>query len=89
MQIDNIRVATAALSGKIYIGRVSKGDPQCFTDSKREAEPEVMRAVVEHLQHGCDKPCAMQKTFSFDGEQYWRLRVEPVKHPTNAEGTDQ
>ena len=80
--LENFTVGCSALGGKIYLGRLSAKDKCCFT-SKREAEGEVMKAVVDYLQHAQPEPRKMAKDMSFDGKKtWWRVTVEPIEDPT-------
>ena len=83
--LDRVHLGCAALSGEIYVGRVSKLDPRVFS-SKKSVTHECFAAIVQHMQTGEEQPCAVQKTFSFDGGQrWWRLTVEPVDPPDDGE----
>jgi hypothetical protein len=81
--VNSYKVAAANVTGTIYLGRASKRDPRVFTN-KREAEPEVMKAVVDRMQHGHSEPAKVAKTLTFDGKQWWRLTVEPADPPADA-----
>lgn len=64
--LETLHVATAALSGEIYVGRIGKaGD---FFTSKVNRTNEVKKALIEHMLH--DRPAdwkGVAQKFSWDG----------------------
>lgn len=72
---DRVVVACTALSGDLVVGRLNKTGERFL--EKRPAEPEIMRAMVEHMMHGT--PNGSSKTLSLDGGRQWfRITVEPL-----------
>lgn len=66
---SDIRIATAALSGRIYAGRVSK-DGTRFLDGKKDVTSDVLKAVIEKIGVGKDV------TVEVDGIPAFRISVQ-------------
>lgn len=49
--MKNLVIKTAALSGRIYLGKVNKAQ-DCFLEGKRDVTGECVHAVCEHVLHG-------------------------------------
>ena len=49
--MKNFRIATAALSGRIYAGRVNKAGTS-FLDGKVDVTSDVLKAVIEKVTPG-------------------------------------
>jgi len=71
--LDRVRVAHSPLSNSIYLARFG-ADPQVALD-KRDAEAEVVTAVIEWAMHGIRKGAIIEVTTS-KGEPY-TLTVVP------------
>ena len=74
MNLDNIKLVVSPLSDTIYMARFGK-DPQLALD-KREAEWDVMSALVQHMMY--DAPNGSEKVISF-GDDSYLIRVQPVE----------
>ena len=72
MKVENIKLAHSPLTDKIYLYRHGK-DPALALD-KREAEADVMAALVAHMMH--DAPRGSEKIITLGSKQY-TVRVTP------------
>lgn len=73
--IDRVHVACTALGNRLVIGLRTKTPG--IMETKRDAEPEILTAVVQHL----DKLPAKGKIITFDGETWWDISVKQVPNP--------
>lgn len=74
MDLTKIKIGFSPLSNNLFIYRHGK-DSQLALD-KRDAQADVMAAVVEYMMH--DAPKGAEQTVSF-GKKRYKIRVEPVK----------
>lgn len=72
MSLDKIKIGHSPLTDRIMLYRHGK-DPRTALES-REAEADVMGALVEHMMH--EAPKGSEKVVSF-GSQRYRIRVTP------------
>lgn len=70
--MKNLRIATAALSGRIYAGRVSK-DGTRFLDGKVDVTSDVLKAVIDKVTPG------HVVTVEVDGKPKYEIEVRDVK----------
>lgn len=80
IDLSEFQILTSVMTGEIYLARVDGGEGNHVGQvrDKRNAEPEVMRAVARHMLHSNadeDEPGKVRKTFGWDDEHY-ALTVE-------------
>lgn len=75
MDLTKIRVACTALGGRLVIARFGK-DP-CLSLDQREAEREIMIALVEYMTN--DAPKGSIKNFSL-GDQKYELTLKVINN---------
>ena len=69
--MKNLRIATAALSGRIFAGRVNKaGD--IFLDGKIDVTSDVLKAVIDKVTPG------YIATVEVDGKPKYEIEVREV-----------
>lgn len=73
IDLSKIKIGHSLLTNSLYIYRHGK-DPQLALD-KREAQPDVMAAVVEYMMHGAPKGASQIVHF---GEKHFEITVKPV-----------
>lgn len=76
---EPIRVATAALSGRIYAGRPTK-DGFGFKEPRFDVTSDVLKAVRDKIGVG------NQVNVECDGEVMFRIAVMPPEDPTPPPG---
>lgn len=68
MRANPIRLATAALSGRIYAGRPAK-DGRSFKEPRYDVTSDALKAIVEHIGVG------NEATVTVDGEPAYTITV--------------
>lgn len=79
--LDKVKVVHSPLTDKLYIARFGK-DPRAALET-REAEAEIMAALVEHMMF--ETPNGSKKEFSF-GDQRYRVTLVPIEPETVTKG---
>lgn len=74
-----IRIATAALSGRIFAGRPTK-DGMGFKEPRYDVTSDVLVAVKDKIGIG------HEVTVEREGVPQFRIAVLPIKQPTDSEG---
>lgn len=82
MASSPIRVATAALSGRIFAGRATK-DGMGFKEPRYDVTSDVLKAVVDHIGMG------MQADIVSEGELICTIKIVAPKDSTHPTGADQ
>lgn len=72
--MTKITVACAALSGKIYAGRVNKAGT-AFLDGKQDVTSDVLKAVIDKVKPG------QVETVTVDGVPKYEIEVREVLPP--------
>lgn len=82
--IDNIKIGVSPLTGNIHLYRHGK-DPSCALE-KRDAESDVMYALVQHLWYNTsDYEETVIKHFELDGQKYELSVTKIDKYPEGVE----
>ena len=76
INIDGLRIATAALSGRIYAG-VPSGDNRSFRTAK-DVTSDVLKAVVDKAQ-AMETPCMV---VTENGQPKWEIIVRELGKPS-------
>lgn len=74
--MSQIRIGFSPLSGRCYLYRCGK-DPSVALD-KREATPEVQKAIVDLMMHDAPKGASQRVTF---GDGWYEITVKPCAKP--------
>lgn len=74
IDLNKIKIGHSPLTDTIFLYRHGK-DPAMALD-KREAEADVMSALVQHMMH--DAPKGSEKVVQFGNKKY-KIRVTPEK----------
>lgn len=69
--MKNLRIATAALTGHIYAGRVNKAG-NCFLDGKVDVTSDCLKAVIDKVTPG------HVVTVEVDGKPKYEIEVREV-----------
>lgn len=81
--IEKVRIGYSPLSKTLYLYRHGKNPAVAL--EKREAEHDVMAALVQYLTDDSPKGSEMEFTL---GDRRYRVRVEPVATPEGEQADD-
>ncbi len=73
MSLDNVGIVHSKLINKIYLYRQGK-NPHIVLE-KREAESDVMAALIDHMMHGA--PNGSDKVITI-GRKKYKVAVTPI-----------